>query len=554
MNIWLLLAGLIGPVLYWFISLNKKYRTDNFEDFHYAGRTIKPENYIDSTVMYAMQVAALTLFATWGFMYGIGTLWVPIFWGFGYWLLAKLIESGKLDNFLTQEHLGTIHQFLAEKSKWRLIGVLAAFISLFGILGPAMYEANFVGSAMARINTASFAEMARINTASELSVNMIAETSLALWLFVGFVVVAAIYMLFGGFKAIVLTDVWQLSIGFGGFSIFTAVLLYRVAKHGEMFAAMILTISLLLLTVWLLYIWYKNQKKGLSTLITLSLSLLGYVVALASILFNTSSTDTWKDFLENQHFSEPFGLGIMSLLSLLIANGLYQVVDVGQWQRLASVKTDETLDATKRTLARSIRYIMIYSPITWVIAIVFGMTLKYLMPELSDPYDAVGAFLVHYWSISQWLVILIIVAMIAIMLSTLDSLVAAITFTLHNDCLVAFKPQWRTLAAGRIVTVAFLVVGFYFYTVLSGKVSNFADILYTCWAFQIALFPLVMTAVFRNKLSAPTALASLVAGIFGSLFPLFSESLNPYEHSPTLSLLGAGVVMLIGNTLFARKK
>jgi len=36
----------------------------------YAGRTIKLYEFIDTTMMYALQVAAVTLFTTWGFQFG----------------------------------------------------------------------------------------------------------------------------------------------------------------------------------------------------------------------------------------------------------------------------------------------------------------------------------------------------------------------------------------------------------------------------------------------------------------------------------------------------
>ena len=535
------LVVLAGPIIYLAVIFRHRLKADSYGAFHFAGRTVSTTDYVDTTVMYAMQVAALTLFATWGFLYGIGALWVPVFWGIGYWLLAKLIEKGYIDNFLAQHDVGTIHQFLANKTHWRSLGVLAALISLMGIVGPAMYEAEFVGTTVARIY----------------ALEADPPSVLGQLLFLFFVAIASIYILYGGFHAIVKTDSWQLAFGFCGFSLFTAFLLTEVADEGFIVAAISLTIAMLLSVGILLWLGLQQYGSIRSTAKPLQFAFLVYGIALLVILgywfLNGNVQDTLTSFWESQKFGQPLGLGTMSLISLLIANGLYQVVDVGQWQRLASARYSESdFGTTKSELVRSIRYVMVYSPVTWIMAILFGMILKYLLPDLSDPYDAVASFLVAYWQSMPVLVLVFMLSLVAIMLSTLDSLVAAITFTLHNDCLVAFKPKWRSIQFGRLVTILFLILGLFFYIDLSSRVNNFADILYTCWAFQIALFPLVLVASVRDRLSASGAFASLAIGIIGALLPLYISSLNPYEHAPALSLLGSGLTMLIF-TAFGKK-
>ena len=526
---------LAGPVIYLTVIFRYRLKADSYSAFHYASRTLNATDYVDTTVMYAMQVAVLTLFATWGFLYGVGALWLPLFWGIGYWLLAKLIEKGYIDNFLLQRNIGTIHQFLANKTHWRLIGILAALISLMGIVGPAMYEAEFVSTVVARIYALEVTDL---------------SPAWGQILFVFFVVIASIYILYGGFAAIVRTDVWQLALGFCGFSLFTAAVLTEVANKGFIVAATLLVVTMLLAIGLLLWLGFRRSSSVKTTSRPLQFAFVVYVIALLVILgywfSDWNVQDSLVHFWESQKFDQPFGLGLMSLISLLIANGLYQIVDVGQWQRLVSAHCSESMfESNKKELVRSIRYIMIYSPVTWVMAILFGMMLVYLLPDMTDPYDAVVSFLLSYWQIMPELILVFILSLVAIMLSTLDSLVAAITFTLHNDCLVAFKPKWRSIQFGRLVTVLFLILGMFFYIELSEKVNNFADILYTCWAFQITLFPLIMIAIIRKKLSAIGALVSLAIGIIGALLPLYVTFLNPYEHAPALALLGSGLTMLI---------
>ena len=161
----LFIALAAAPCIYLAMAFRSK-APSSFEEYHYAGRQIQPGGFISSTVAYALQIAVLSLFASWGYEYGIWTIWVAVFWAAGYFSLAGLVRSGATDRFLRQNTLGTIHQFLAARSDFRLVAWLAALVSLLGIAGPAMYEAFFTAHVTTRMiaDLGAPASGARFNT------------------------------------------------------------------------------------------------------------------------------------------------------------------------------------------------------------------------------------------------------------------------------------------------------------------------------------------------------------------------------------------------------
>nr|VFK19976.1 MAG: hypothetical protein BECKLPF1236B_GA0070989_11935 [Candidatus Kentron sp. LPFa] len=550
----LFIAVLIGPILYLVVTLAGE-KPKDYDDYHYGGRSIPLHKFADATVTYAIQVAAITLFATWGYNTGLWTIWVPIFWAMGYFLIAYLLEKGSLDSFLQQESLGTIHQFVSDKGKLRFLGALAALASLLGIAGPAMFEAQYVGELVVRIGSASLP--------SETAISIVDKYSPLF--FVSFLILASIYMLYGGFRAIVNTDVYQLGIGYSGFSIVLSILLYSVAESGYKFSSVLILSTLFSASAALLFYWkkvftksFQVEKEWVSEL-PLYIGLISYGSSLIISVVMTDSVDsflsanTWTEFSRQNQIFNPLSLGGMSILSLLIANSLYQVVDIGQWQRLASVQMDKAnYGDSRKKLASTIRMTGTYSAFTWVVAVFFGMTLKYLSSNIaSNPYDATALFLIQYAegsAIQQFVVFLMLVSLVAIMFSTLDSLVSSITFTIHNDWLVSLNDKFKTIAVGRLFTAGFLLMAFYLYGLLSARVNNFADILYSCWAFQIALLPIVFVALKKGTIPGWWAVISLLGGMIGAIIPVsFPEyEMSPYEFAPILSLAIASILMGIG--------
>ena len=59
-------------------------------EYFLADKRVNNNDFVDTTVAYGYQIAALSLFASWGYVYGFWTIWVPVFWAIGYQVLRVL--------------------------------------------------------------------------------------------------------------------------------------------------------------------------------------------------------------------------------------------------------------------------------------------------------------------------------------------------------------------------------------------------------------------------------------------------------------------------------
>src|SRR5947209_16987248 len=92
----LILATLITicPIVgYLVIGLLPISRARNVADYFIYSQSVSTADYANTSVGYALQMAAIFLFAYWGALYGLGALWTPLFWGIGFWILIKLLPS-----------------------------------------------------------------------------------------------------------------------------------------------------------------------------------------------------------------------------------------------------------------------------------------------------------------------------------------------------------------------------------------------------------------------------------------------------------------------------
>ena len=272
-----ILLGLIilFPILYFLYQLKKIPTIKSTREFFLADKKIKSNEFLDTTVAYAYQIAAISLFASWGYVYGIWTIWVPIFWGLGFWFLKILNDKGVLNKYVKSSSTLSIHGFLAKKYRSKRVAQIAAFASLLGLSGTAFFEAEFTSNI--------------IISASAPNNNL----HLFLALFLIFVLVALIYIIVGGFKAVVATDKVQLSLGFISISLFIVLTYIKVINNGYLYTGLILFLlsfsSLLFLNV--LYGKFKDINseifpKRLSP--TLFISLAIFVLGGIIITYNIS--------------------------------------------------------------------------------------------------------------------------------------------------------------------------------------------------------------------------------------------------------------------------
>ena len=536
----LLISVLSGPLLY-LLAIVAFPNPKTSEEYHYAARKLPPEDFVDTTIMYALQVAAISLFATWGYLHGLYSLLVPFFWGLGYIIISFLLWQGKLDSLIYSDSFKTIHQFIGG-NKYSAVGKVAAVITLLSISGPAMFEAFF---------TSAVIKNSQIIIGNS---SMNAES-----LAIIFLVMSTIYMLRGGFTGAVRLDKIQLASGYVLFVAFVSVLLMslNISLNSSSDSAIVCILSILLfLTAITIFIFrislgrstHRADAYGLGC--TFVASLLPLYPAVNSFSIGSLLSINKIDL---SNFFFPSSFTVPALVSLFIANVFYQLVDVGNWQRILAV--DVNLDGVddverkskyKSLLSASLNNIAISSPLTWIVAILLGLCVRLIerSTHSEDVFQSILSFILSPSNpMAQPLMILLITSLVAIMFSTIDALVSATSFTVTND--IFEKNDEAELDVHRTITVGVIVVQLLFYLFISfAAKDSAASVLYLCWSFQIAFAPAILSTLFNVRHNQSELLSSILGGCISAFLPLYLLGPNSvYEWSPLLALLGASIFL-----------
>lgn len=544
-------AVMMGPFLYLLGILFSPAPVDS-GDYNFANKEIRQSGYIDTTVMYALQVAAIALFATWGYLYGLSSILVALFWGAGYIIIIKLLDSGKLDKIILSEHFGTLHQFIGRNVKGqnndqsKLVSIIASIITLIAISGPAMFEAFFTASVV------------NLSTGTENFPNIVLASA--------FIIISALFILRGRFRGSVFLDQLQLATGYLIFVVFLSLFLLIATTRTNSISILMLLFILFLSTLGISIsrTWHFNRSIEPDFLAKFSLTvtwLATTTVIVVFILVFFSHQPLSNSSLQLGIFF-PSIFSFWSLVSLFVANGLYQLVDVGQWQRFLSASEKEKLSETKILLKNSLWSIAITSPLTWIIATIFGISIHLIIPEgnaYEATYLAINFILKSQSFLSPVLIFLLITSLIAIMFSTIDALITATTFTVSEDItkqLFYVQENKNNLNLDRWATIVATVIQFGIYLFVQWVAKQHADaVLYLCWSFQIAFTPAVIAALFEWKLKGQIIIRSMLFGIIAACFPVFFIGPETvYEYSPFLALLfstiGAGKDFLSNSSKF----
>jgi Na+/proline symporter len=259
-----------------------------------------------------------------------------------------------------------------------------------------------------------------------------------------------------------------------------------------------------------------------------------------------------------------FNQGALNLASLALLPLCWQFSDVTMWQRLGAVRLPppdqpNRFSAIKKGL---LRY-AIESPITWILAIIAGIALRYADIGITEEnvWNGLAEIPVTLMnadtpagSVIQLLVASLFAAgIVAAMLSTADSFLIGSAFTIAYDLaprvtdsetdIIAQNPR-RALRLGRIAVIIFIVAGLASYWIASLFGFDILSILFGAFAAQASLFPAVFgTIVLRDRAPARGwALASIVGGFVGALIAVGVALTDPaWALYPPLFALGASI-------------
>lgn len=533
-------ATALPLLLYMAVGFWPGSRSRNVEDYFIYGQTVSTSDYANTSVSYAMQMAAVFLFSYWAGLYGLGALWTPLFWGLGFWLLLVLLPK-----FLPFHTRGsTMHKYLADsfggpRNLQRTLQLLAAGATVVGLWGTMMAEVDYTIQIYSPIFTTT-------------------KSQYVLGSF--FLIFGLIYIVFNGYKAEVNTARFQVPIEYLGFIFVLLLVLPTVWIHSGHSAFWViwwlLFVIFVILLLGKLMIGWRRAIRDPQTLIPLvGFAALAIVVPYVHRLVAGHQASVLNLPPKQQLYAQ----GPLGLFSLLLANALWMPVDLSTWQRISSVKG--TADELLHSLRKGTRRVLFESPATWMLGVALGLTIS-TGGFLGNANPSQGLLLfssaLASRSMTSYLPGLLaslaypvfIVACLSVMLSTVHSIISAISFTAYNDLLPPNRPS---LTAARVCTIILVLLGMAVYPYLRITLgASLPTILYGAYSAQLSLFVIAMLALLKKRLNSIAAIASILFGFVATGLSVYLALKVTDPDAAVLPPIFALLAAIIGYVIFFR--
>lgn len=530
-----IIATALPILVYFAVGLRRSSKAKNLSDYFIYSADASPRDYANTSIGYALQVQAIFLFAYWTLVYGLGALWTPIFWGLGFLVLVALLARFELYRKENRQTPETLHEFLASRhSAPRRLRILAAVATILGLGGAMVVEIGYC--------TQVYYAMS------------VKEQE---WFQASFLIIGAAYIVYNGYKAEVNTERVQVPLAY---VCFIAILLCTLPSiwtfAGRHFYS---ETWYLFLAVAILMIIGKLQV-GLRDAVSDPQIWIPILALVGLLVINPwASPVSW---LVAGHAHPSGGIaapltsqvkaqGVIGLLSLLLANALWMPVDLSTWQRVASVKgsDNDSYDAFKSLKKATLR-VMIESPVSWCLGIVLGLIIGGggFLGAGHDAGSGVTDFAKRLATQSipgliphegVWLYLVLVMASVAFMLSTINPIISTISFTAYMDLPKGRKSggaRRGTLRGAKLwasLTVVFSFIAFYLLTSKFG--AKLPELMYAAFSSQLSLFPAVIFALYQRHCNARAAFTSILGGFLGTVIALGLALSRP--ENPSLQVL-----------------
>jgi len=467
-----------------------------------------------SSVAYSMQMAMLGPFFIWGltrdnlapflnsiaFMFGLLLIWV---------FRRKLVVF--FGNKLGNNDSITVHEFISSQfGHSATVRNVASAITLFGQIGVIVAE--ILG--LLAIVTALFPNYADAAT----------------WILIGVFMLMIGYTALGGNEGAMLTSSLQLRIIYISLSVFIgAFLLAPKQTNGIGFSSATLIglafIALLLAGAQWASRPIADKRKALALDRILAIIACLCLVAIAYYCLQTYFSGS-----QPQSFQQPWinnSVPIVGLLSMVLLPLCFQINDLANWQKIASMR----LTPSSQGLSKSLLGYAVEAPAIQVLCILLGMVVlidPLFQDILSFEQFARTLFqsdVFHYQVASAAFVI----ATFAIALSTIDSAFSASICTFLCDInrrAVDDTDQKRTAKSIAVLTAAFFVAvifvanaGHFF----SFGSDHFIGMLMAFYGAQISFLVIVLSGFIagkeggRDNLPSWVGVATLLGGTIASV-------------------------------------
>jgi Na+/proline symporter len=545
------LLTILSMGAYIYVGLSRRSQAKDEKQYFVAGQAVSINDYANVSVGYALQMAALFLFAYWGFAYGIGALWTALFWALGYVVLYYILP--KFKDYRDSAATDTLHGFIRKQfSSARSLQLLAAAATIVGLLGTMFAEVDYT--------------VAVYHPA--LQIRPIILQASFLFFGVG-------YVIWNGYKAEVNTERIQVPLAYIGlltvlFFAFPQVYVFSGMRPFRIVIGVTAAVLIVMaiaksfdITAGLGARKFRWMDWQLAIPLGGLIVLVPESVWIVSSLKPGNSPTVFNLPLTSQFYAQ----GIIGLLSLLIANVLWMPVDISTWQRVGSVEGDDA--AVLRSLRRGTFRVMLESPASWCLGAVLGWIISaggYVPHDYSDPYSVVAAFadrmsrqglssLLGTWQ--SVLYPIFVVSCVAVMLSTVTSILSAVSFTADRDLL---PDKADNIMRVRVLSAGILLLGVVVYEGLRSIFkANLATLLYGAYSAQLCLFLVIMFALYKKRLSARAAYWSIIIGLAGAFISTIVAILRPDQPelsvvAPLFAVVGSIIGYILGYQLVERNR
>ena len=522
-----LIAAMLPLVASVATALRPAAKVHGLKDYFLYERKMDIDGFLKTTVGYSLQVAAIYLFFDWTFRYGLWSILVPIAWGGGYYALAVAVKSRSLDRFLgfsaaESNRTETIHGYVGDRARsaasagsvrW-LVYVIAGS-TVIGLGGTMMTEIDYATQFLS--DGLDLGKVSMADNAIRVSVLVFAGT----------------YVLWGGYRAVVLTEKWQVQLAYVAFGIFTLWLAELYASNFTIFPASIAAACGILSGIFL---WNRFRVINRADSDGRFYSSLVFVPLIALACYQLASLLPWDGgFVWNSTYLFPktpsaFGFGFVGVISLVLTNVIWQFIDISSLQRLQALNLDmsaKDLTVERARIATGIIASGTEAAGGWVLIILAALILRGLgVSQVADVSSFV--LLNDRWG---WLLSpLFIFAVVVFMLSTISAFISAMAYVSYFD-LVGIRIEdiggdAKSLEKPRWVTVGMIVLVLLLYVLLKVRVGNqISTVLYAVYAFQITIAPSVFVALFsKAPVNAFASIVSVIVGWITAVFATLSDA------------------------------
>jgi hypothetical protein len=575
-----LVAATLPLVASVFAAFDPSTRVRGTADYFIFAGAVDVDSFLKASIGYSLQAAAIYLFFSWAVSYGVWAVPVAIAWAAGFFLVARALRSGYLDGFIreTKERPITIHGFIGEQLRAsrpttiRLCTLIVALATVIGLGGTMITEIDYSTKILLRATGL----VASPSTSADLINYQSALVHVTILLFV------LLYVLWGGYKAVVVTERIQVPAAYVAFVLFGIGLIFSTVtingpSNGKyLLGAITAVLGVILYARWKLLQQLEGDNdpaignaKGSAGLTFIPLIVFSCAIFFYS-LFQPSGPLVKETFLPEVRVT--FGFGVVGAISLLITNLIWQFIDISSLQRLQSIahKTDT---ATGRELvASALQTTGIEAGLGWILIIIVGLSLRNIGITESDEIADIAAYLLKLGGIGLMLVTILGFAVSVFMLSTISGFVSALSYVSYYDVVPSRKAITDAATSGQqigrarlvtLLTVIFLYLGYLVLKRLLVSEDVISAALYAIYAFQIAIAPAVFAAVLASRKKGPdslignglspaaVALSTLVgiatAGIAATQSKWFERWLDPDSLYvfPPLAAFTASVIVFV---------